>query len=155
MSHCGVMLTHRNPQGAKANAFHAHHDGVLSSADDDSRRRPSHGRQERAGTGTTLQQMPAALARIDAVRARKAVPVRVINLAGEPLKRALVERIFATTEVSTVCNLYGPSEDTTYSTFAKLSADAEEEDVSIGAPIANTQAYVLGINNHHQLQALD
>src|SRR5205823_270281 len=32
--------------------------------------------------------------------------VRTVNLAGEPLKRALVEHIFATTEVSAVCNLY-------------------------------------------------
>ena len=45
--------------------------------------------------------------------------VRVINLAGEPLKRTLVERIFATTEASAVCNLYGPSETTTYSTWVR------------------------------------
>src|SRR5262249_50293779 len=45
-----------------------------------------------------------------------AVPdtVRVVNLAGEVVQPALVERIFATTNAKMVCNLYGPSETTTY-----------------------------------------
>jgi non-ribosomal peptide synthetase component F len=50
--------------------------------------------------------------------------VRVINLAGEPLKRTLVERIFATTEASVVCNLYGPSETTTYSTWVLMKRES-------------------------------
>src|SRR5689334_22356253 len=71
--------------------------------------------------------------------------VRVINLAGEPLKRALVERIFATTEVSTVCNLNGPTETTTYSTWVPMKR-GESLAVHIGRPIANTQIYILDGN---------
>jgi amino acid adenylation domain-containing protein len=68
--------------------------------------------------------------------------VRTVNLAGEPLKRALVERIFATTEVSTVCNLYGPSETTTYSTWVCMGR-GDGFAAHIGRPIANTRVYIL------------
>jgi thioesterase domain-containing protein/acyl carrier protein len=68
--------------------------------------------------------------------------VRTINLAGEPLKRGLVERIFATTGVDTVCNLYGPSETTTYSTWVTMNR-GEAFASHIGRPIANTQIYIL------------
>ena len=74
----------------------------------------------------------------------KAVPssVRTINLAGEALKRPLVEQIYKETSVRRVVNLYGPSEDTTYSTCEEVARGANEI-VAIGRPIANTQAYVL------------
>jgi amino acid adenylation domain-containing protein len=68
--------------------------------------------------------------------------VRTVNLAGEPLKRGLVERIFATTGVNTVCNLYGPSETTTYSTRVMMKR-SEGFAPHIGRPIANTQTYIL------------
>jgi len=68
--------------------------------------------------------------------------VRLINLAGEPLKRTLVERLFATTEVHTVCNLYGPSETTTYSTWVAMRR-GERFAPHIGRPIANTRIYIL------------
>ena len=42
--------------------------------------------------------------------------VRTVNLAGEPLPRALADQIWATGTVEALWNLYGPSEDTTYST---------------------------------------
>ena len=48
--------------------------------------------------------------------------VRTVNLAGEPLKVTLVDSIFATTGTETVCNLYGPSETTTYSTWVSMAA---------------------------------
>ncbi len=41
-----------------------------------------------------------------------------------------------------VFNLYGPTEDTTYSTYA-LVERGQEERVHIGRPIANTQVYLL------------
>jgi amino acid adenylation domain-containing protein len=68
--------------------------------------------------------------------------VQVVNVAGEPLKRALVEEIFARTAVKLVCNLYGPSETTTYSTWVEM----RREDgfvPHIGRPIANTSVYIL------------
>ncbi|HEX8697018.1 MAG TPA: amino acid adenylation domain-containing protein, partial [Longimicrobium sp.] len=67
---------------------------------------------------------------------------RVVNLAGEPLKRALVEAIFAGTQVERVCNLYGPSETTTYSTWVAMRRE-EGFAAHIGRPLANTRVYVL------------
>ncbi len=46
----------------------------------------------------------------------------------------------ATTEIEKVYNLYGPSEDTTYSTYTLVRSG---EHVTLGRPIANTQVYVL------------
>ncbi|MEM1207589.1 MAG: condensation domain-containing protein, partial [Acidobacteriota bacterium] len=43
--------------------------------------------------------------------------VRTVNLAGEALPLDLVERAYAEPSVERVYNLYGPSEDTTYSTY--------------------------------------
>jgi amino acid adenylation domain-containing protein len=71
--------------------------------------------------------------------------VNTVNLAGEPLSRQLVDRIYEVETVRAVYNLYGPSEDTTYSTTALL----EREDgrrPSIGRPISNTRTYILGHN---------
>ncbi|WXK34589.1 amino acid adenylation domain-containing protein (plasmid) [Mycetohabitans rhizoxinica] len=65
-----------------------------------------------------------------------------INLAGEPLKAQLIQQIFEQTPVQRLCNLYGPSECTTYSTW--LSIHREEPWIeSIGRPIANTRIYLL------------
>ncbi len=68
--------------------------------------------------------------------------VTTINLAGEPLPRSLVRAIHEKHPAARVLNLYGPSEDTTYSTFAVVSPDGELPP-AIGRPIANTQAHVL------------
>jgi amino acid adenylation domain-containing protein len=68
--------------------------------------------------------------------------VRLINLAGEPLKRTLVERVLATSKVHTICNLYGPTETTTYSTWVAIRR-GEPFAPHIGHPIANTQIYIL------------
>ncbi|HVG07687.1 MAG TPA: amino acid adenylation domain-containing protein, partial [Thermoanaerobaculia bacterium] len=67
--------------------------------------------------------------------------LRIVNLAGEPLKRALVQQIERWHPGVRVLNLYGPSEDTTYSTWAEVSG--EEGTVTIGRPVAGTAAYLL------------
>ncbi|HET7286906.1 MAG TPA: amino acid adenylation domain-containing protein, partial [Pyrinomonadaceae bacterium] len=92
-----------------------------------------------AGEVTLLNTVPSAMAELLRLRA---VPesVRVVNLAGEALSKELVTEIYATTGVDTVYNLYGPSEDTTYSTFTAVRAG---ERVSIGRPVANTRVYLL------------
>ena len=76
-----------------------------------------------------------------------AVPqsVRVINLAGEPLRTELVRRIYESSSVRKVRDLYGPSECTTYSTWTGRTPDGPQ---TIGRPIANTQVYILdgGLN---------
>ena len=41
----------------------------------------------------------------------------------------------------------GPSEDTTYSTFLKIEKNTDQK-ITIGQPIANTQAYILDENLH-------
>ncbi len=66
--------------------------------------------------------------------------VKTINLAGEPLSSALVDRIYASSEVEKVYDLYGPSEDTTYSTFSLRKQNGNQ---TIGRPLANTQVYIL------------
>ena len=69
--------------------------------------------------------------------------VRVINLAGEALSAALVRNIREDTGIGRIFNLYGPSECTTYSTFASLTDDDGCRDVTIGAAIDGTHCYVL------------
>ncbi|MCB1034056.1 MAG: AMP-binding protein, partial [Acidobacteria bacterium] len=87
-----------------------------------------------------INTVPSALAEL--VR-QKAVPggVRTVNLAGEALPAGLVRDVLAASEPGKrrVLNLYGPSEDTTYSTWAQV--DGSEKPL-IGGPLAHTQAYV-------------
>ena len=66
--------------------------------------------------------------------------VHTVNLAGEPLKKQLVQQIYSQETVQYVFDLYGPSEDTTYSTFARRSPAGP---YTIGRPIANTHVYLL------------
>ncbi len=68
--------------------------------------------------------------------------VRVVNLAGEPLQNALVQSVYEYAHVEQVLNLYGPSEDTTYSTWTQIEKGSDEAP-TIGRPVRNTQAYLL------------
>ena len=43
-----------------------------------------------------------------------------MNLAGEPLPYSLVQDLYERSTIEKVYNLYGPSEDTTYSTYMEL-----------------------------------
>ena len=69
--------------------------------------------------------------------------VRTINLAGEPLTQALVRQIYSLGSVGKVYDLYGPSEDTTYSTYALRTPDGVQ---TIGRPLANKRVYLLDRN---------
>jgi amino acid adenylation domain-containing protein len=66
--------------------------------------------------------------------------VKVINLAGEALPASLVDSLYLNTKVERIYDLYGPSEDTTYSTFTLRE---QNKPATIGRPISNTRAYVL------------
>lgn len=90
---------------------------------------------------TLINTVPSAM---KAILEAKKLPrsARTINLAGEPLKKGLVNDIFSTGSVTQVNNLYGPSEDTTYSSFAAFQSKLDVEP-SIGKPIYNTDFYVL------------
>ncbi len=90
---------------------------------------------------TLINTVPSAMTEL--VRSGE-VPanVRVVNLAGEPLKNELVQRVYASGAVEKVFNLYGPSEDTTYSTWDLIAKGATAEP-TIGRPVSNTQAYIV------------
>ncbi len=66
--------------------------------------------------------------------------VRTVNLAGEPFTEDLVLSLLQGAPGRRVVNLYGPSEDTTYSTVKTLAAG---EKITLGKPLANTRLYVL------------
>ncbi|WP_416768984.1 amino acid adenylation domain-containing protein [Pseudomonas sp. RHF3.3-3] len=68
--------------------------------------------------------------------------VHTVNVAGEALKRSLVESLFEKTGVQRLCNLYGPSETTTYSSWVAMGRD-EGFAPHIGKPVGNTQFYLL------------
>ncbi|WP_435870123.1 amino acid adenylation domain-containing protein [Eleftheria terrae] len=93
------------------------------------------------GEVTLINTVPSAL---QALLESDQVPasVKTVNLAGEALKRSLVEALFERTGVEQVCNLYGPSETTTYSTWVEMKRE-DGFAPHIGRPIANTQIYLL------------
>ncbi|HYG63095.1 MAG TPA: condensation domain-containing protein, partial [Thermoanaerobaculia bacterium] len=95
-----------------------------------------------AGRVTFVNTVPSAMAEL--VRGEGLPPsVRAAGLAGEPLKGVLAERIYSGGGVRAVYNLYGPSEDTTYSTGVRVGP-GDPEEPTIGRPIANTELYLLG-----------
>ena len=64
--------------------------------------------------------------------------ISVINMAGEPISSYVHERLDA--DKIEVRNLYGPTEDTTYSTVFRLE---NNKAVLIGKPITNSEAFIL------------
>jgi amino acid adenylation domain-containing protein len=89
---------------------------------------------------TLLNTVPSVIAQLLRVNGLPA-SVRTVNLAGEPLQNQLVQQIYQNNSIQQVFNLYGPSEDTTYSTFYLVKKG--DSIVTIGRPIANTQIYLL------------
>ncbi|MEH1968906.1 amino acid adenylation domain-containing protein [Nostoc sp.] len=71
--------------------------------------------------------------------------VKTVNIAGEPLHNQLVQQLYQQKNIQQVFNLYGPSEDTTYSTFAWIQKGTNNTP-AIGRPIHNTQIYLLDKN---------
>ncbi len=90
---------------------------------------------------TLINTVPSAIAEVHR-SIQLPASIRVINLAGEALSRALVHSLYQQPSVERIYNLYGPSEDTTYSTFTLVAKDSAAP-VTIGKPITNTQAYIL------------
>jgi amino acid adenylation domain-containing protein len=70
--------------------------------------------------------------------------VSVLNMAGEPVPAHYTSELDC--KRIEVRNLYGPSEDTTYSTYYRMHSDAP---VLVGKPISNTQVYIL--DNKYEL----
>src|SRR4029077_10484894 len=82
---------------------------------------------------TLVCAVPSAIAALADARALPA-GVKTVNLGGEPVKGTLAAALYAN-GVQRVRNLYGPSEDTTYSTF-EVIARGEEGEPTIGRPVA-------------------
>jgi len=107
----------------------------------------------------TPLSLPSAPAR-DAVRVVEAAPSvfeallqvgefdlndRLVRFGGEPLSRALVDRLFAVAPRVRIENSYGPTETTVDATIATLRRDDKNEP-SIGKALWNTKLYVLDRN---------
>ncbi|KAA8703861.1 non-ribosomal peptide synthetase [Pseudomonas proteolytica] len=89
-----------------------------------------------------INTVPSA---INALQRAGQIPdsVKIINLAGEPLKQSLVDSLYQQATIKHVYDLYGPSEDTTYSTWTRREAGGQ---ANIGRPLNNTQGYMLDAN---------
>jgi len=67
--------------------------------------------------------------------------VRCVVLGGEILKPSLVKQLHARARPPRVVNVYGPTEDTVYSTATEVPAGAET--ITIGRPVPNGRVYIL------------
>ena len=75
---------------------------------------------------TLINTVPSAMAELVHGRSIPA-SVKLVALAGEALPPRLVEAIYAGSSVELVMNLYGPTEDTTYSTYKALPRGARSK----------------------------
>jgi amino acid adenylation domain-containing protein len=75
------------------------------------------------------------------------IPSNLISMTigAEPLSPSLVQALRTNTKVSRICHMYGPSEDTTLSTWGVVAGKIEKK-VPIGRPISNTQIYIFDAN---------
>ncbi|HEV3456051.1 MAG TPA: amino acid adenylation domain-containing protein, partial [Thermoanaerobaculia bacterium] len=90
---------------------------------------------------TLLNTVPSAMAELAAGELPPGL--LAVNLAGEALPLRLVEQIRRHRQVRRIRNLYGPTEDTTYSTAAEIGPD--EGRITIGRPLDNTRVHLLDL----------
>jgi len=90
---------------------------------------------------STVAMVPSAAAEL--LRVGGIPPcVRTLALGGEPLRNELAQRLYALGHVGRVLNLYGPTEDTTYSTCKEVEKGRTAE-MSVGRAVRGTAARVL------------
>ncbi|MFD4640821.1 amino acid adenylation domain-containing protein [Lentzea sp. NPDC058436] len=96
---------------------------------------------------TTLQCVPTLLqAIVDTERITECTTLRQVFCGGEALSRSLAQRFFAELPDRELVNLYGPTECTINSSSHRVDPAVVAEGpptVPIGAPVLNTQYYVL------------
>jgi amino acid adenylation domain-containing protein len=98
------------------------------------------GRLPAAAAVTLLNTVPSAMAEV--LRLGWLPPAAAtVNLAGEPLPRELADALYRSPQVRRVFNLYGPTEDTTYSTGALVEREASRPP-AIGRPLGGGRAYL-------------
>jgi amino acid adenylation domain-containing protein len=90
---------------------------------------------------TLINTVPSA---IKVLLENDAIPssTRVVNLAGESLAKEIINDLLERSHCQRAFNLYGPSEDTTYSTYNEFN-DKISRVPEIGQPIDNTKTYIL------------
>lgn len=72
--------------------------------------------------------------------------IRCLVFGGEVLKRSLVDQLHALEPRPRVVNVYGPTEDTVYSTASEVPAG--DDTITIGKPVANSRTYILDDSMH-------
>ncbi|HEY0782931.1 MAG TPA: AMP-binding protein, partial [Thermoanaerobaculia bacterium] len=88
---------------------------------------------------TLVNTVPSAMAEL--LRLGGLPPaVRTVCLAGEPLPARLADAVYEQPQVRRLWNLYGPSEDSTYSTASLVARGTVP---TIGRPLPGTQARLL------------
>ena len=98
------------------------------------------GEMPRAAEPRTAPMVPSVAAEL--LRQDRLPPsLCTLLVGGEALPPALARALHATGTVTRLFNVYGPTEDSTYSTFAPIPRDVER--VTIGRSIARRRAYVL------------
>nr|WP_176439189.1 amino acid adenylation domain-containing protein [Puniceibacterium sediminis] len=90
---------------------------------------------------TLIDTVPSAMSALLPL-APDLLSCRVVNLGGEALPRALCDQIHAALPGIRLFNMYGPSETTTFSTFALVPANSSAVP-NIGNPLRNTQLLIL------------
>jgi amino acid adenylation domain-containing protein len=86
----------------------------------------------------TVPSLASELVRLQAIPSS----IRTVNLAGEALPTSLVQQLYRLKHLEQVYNLYGPSEDTTYSTAELVKRDLTSAP-ALGRPLPHKEAYVL------------
>ncbi|MED1018427.1 non-ribosomal peptide synthase/polyketide synthase [Bacillus atrophaeus] len=105
-------------------------------------------RQERITHFSTSPRLLKAM--IEQMNEEDFLHVQHVVVGGEQLEPDTVERLFSLLPQIRLNNEYGPTENSVVSTFQPVhSAD---EQITIGKPVANHQAYILGA--HHQIQPI-
>ncbi len=94
-------------------------------------------------TGATVMQATPATWRMLVESGWEGSPGLKVLCGGESLSRELGQQLLARS--ASVWNLYGPTETTVWSTLQRV---VENQPISIGRPIANTQVYV--VDGHGQ-----
>ncbi len=89
---------------------------------------------------TLVNTVPSAIAEL-VLQGALPAGAATVNLAGEPLRGALAERVYGTGTVGRVWNLYGPSEDTTYSTAEPVPRG--DPAPAIGRPLPGSRGHLL------------
>jgi len=89
---------------------------------------------------TLINTVPSVLKEV-IQHARLNTSIRTINFAGETFPSSLAMSLFKMSESVRLFNLYGPSEDTTYSTFYEVTPNNCAQ-MMIGEPLPGTNAFV-------------